>query len=293
VLIDLRKLVFCILILNHFTHLLFGQIDQNKLPQISVDFARFKAPKNYSYLEIYFTFPRKIFEYKQEGNTYKAKYEVEVNISKYDSLIVKDSWHSMDVVDSLTNLIKSQGFIDIYSVFLEEGKYKLITTLKDLSSGEVLIHESQIEISPFSETNLVVSDIQLASQIVSDSTKGRFVKNGFLIFPNPAGIYSIEKSILYYYVEIYNLSPLFSELDSTYTVQIFLKEINGKTVKEYPAKRRYRKESSVVELGKINIPPLIPNVYRLHLEVVDGARADTTSKEKAFILFSHSMNIIP
>ena len=204
-LLDLRKLLFCIIILNLFTILLFGQTEQSKPPQIWVDYARFKAPKNYSYLEIYFTFPRKIFEYKQEGNTYKAKYAVEVKFLMNDSLIVKDSWYSMDIVDSLSNRIKSQGFLDIYSVFLQKGNYKLLTKLKDLSSDEVLEHESQIEILPFSETNIEISDIQLASQIVADTTKGRFVKNGFLIFPNPSCIYSAEKSILYYYAEIYNL----------------------------------------------------------------------------------------
>jgi len=90
--------------------------------------------------------------------------------------------------------------------------------------------------------------------------------------------------LLYYYSEIYNLSPLGPGIDSTYLVKTIFKNARGEVVKELPAKKRIRGGSSLVEIGQLYVGSLTPGIYQLEIQVIDNAKADTAIQRKNFLL---------
>ncbi len=286
--IIIRKVLYSLLVIGMvFPAIVFGQVEQGGEPRFDLDFARFKAARDQTHLEVYFAIPREMLEYKLDSETskYEASYEVEVNLFLADSLVTTGSWKSFDRVDSLSQIKKGQSLYELYSGYLEKGDYKLRSKVRDLNGEKEGWHDCNLEIFPFPAKGLDLSDIQLSLWAVPDTSKGRFVKSGILIYPNPTGIYNTNWPNLFYYSEIYNLARLEDGTDSTYTVQVAIKNATGNIVKQLPPKIRKRIGTSIVELGKIEVSSLVSGPYQLQIDVIDGATAVTVSGEKRFFFY--------
>ncbi len=275
---------FTILVLLNFVAFLFsGQPQQSSRIKFDVDCAQFKASQGWTYLEIYFSIPREILDYL-DGRQSEAQYRVEISILKNDSLVIRDSWRNIDAIDSLGELEKGQRIYDQYSIYLRKGEYRLVTQLTDIASNSERSYQFDLNVTPFPEKCLTISDIQLAFEVKSDTSHGKFVKNGYKIFPNPARYYGPEWPNLYYYTEIYNLSPMQANRDSTYSIQAIIRDANGKVVKKLPAKVKRRIGSAMVDIDKINVGNLLSGAYQLQLMAINNADADTFSRTKSFFV---------
>lgn len=253
--------------------------------QFDIDLARFRASDDWSYLEIYFSIPRKEFEHRKVENHYQATFEMGVNLFIEDSLVAEKIWKGIDRIDSLSALKSWQRVNTQSSFFLNEGRFKLRARVTDLSQKKGGWYEQNLEIVPFSRTVLDISDIQLATQIVPDTSRGRLVKNGYRIVSNPTGMYGLELPLLYYYCEIYNLSSRVEGDDSTYSVRRTVLDVQGNVVKEILPKVRVRQAASVVDVEMINVITLLSGHYRLCVEVMDKGTGETVSKEKSFFVY--------
>lgn len=253
-----------------------------------IDVARFYASEEWTFLEIYFSIPREVLTHKKEENLYKAAFEMGISLFQGDSLLSQKTIQNVDPVDSLDEIKQGQRLFNAFSVYLKEGTYKLRTRVTDLQKMQGGWHEMELKIAPFSVNELDLSDIQLSTRIYRDTTKSIFTKNGFRILPNPGGLYGIELPVLYYYSEIYNLSPLEADKDSSYTVQLTILDSKGNAVKEKPLKTKTRAGTSVVEVGKINVAGLTSDNYTLQLAVTDQGTEKYVSKEKFFTVYRHA-----
>jgi GWxTD domain-containing protein len=269
----------------------FAQMDKGGELKFDVDVARFRGPDNFTYLELYFSIPRSQIEHKSSGDRYVGKYEIDVNVLRNDSLVVADSLDNEDGVKSLDEISPGQNLYELIPLYIQKGEYRLRTRLEDLSSQKVGWVEFDIVVNPFSRELLDISDIQLGLQVRKDNAKSKFVKNGYRIIPNPGAMYGGDWSELYYYAEIYNLEPLTTGSDSTYTVEVSLKDTDGNVVKELPPKTNLRKGASVVELGEVNLGLLVPALNRIEITVTDNATSKSVSADKQFFI-SHPRGLM-
>jgi len=274
------------LILLFIPILLIGQVqDAQKEFHYDVDYSRFKASDGWVYVEIYFSIPRNILEHKEERNGYSAEYEIQVKISNEDSIVSSKSWKRTDTVDSLSMITRGQRLYDIYSVYLKAGNYNLRVNVKDIYQNISRWYDNSITIVQFPDTKLSVSDVELAINLVPSNEKNSFTKNGYKIIPNPAAVYDTKWSKIYYYCEIYNLSPRLPQHDSTYSVHLLLKDQQGSFIKDIRKKTHIRKAKALVDVGHFDVSNLLSGGYQLHLIVKDHGTNDSIAIQKNFIFY--------
>jgi hypothetical protein len=116
----------------------------------------------------------------------------------------------------------------------------------------------------------------LASKIEEDSVPGQFFKNGLRVIPNPGGKYSITRSILYSYTEIYNLS------EDTLPVEIVYSIVDeaGEVVQRFPAKYVSKSGRDIVDIGVVNVIGVPTGDYRFRMSVADSGSGETLHTER-------------
>ena len=250
-----------------------------------LDYATFNANHDFRYIELYFGFRQNSLQHEAVNDKYQANIQLTVEVFLNDSLISSQSWQNKSEVDSLSVLRRSQILNDMYGIYLKEGRYRFVTRLADLNLN--LESEKSFDIQVAAQSKkLSLSDIQLASLITRDNSKSNFVKNGFKVLPNPQGMYSPLKPVLYYYFEIYNLSDLMGSVDSTYAVNMRIENPKGEVIQQLPSKSKLRNAGSLVELGQTYLAGFSDGLYNLQVEVIDHAKQDTTRAAKAFYFFA-------
>jgi GWxTD domain-containing protein len=262
-----------------------GQNATRQAIRLNADFARFAGSGDRVYAEIYIGIPRGDLSHRQEGGRLQAVFETEVSVFRGDSLAASDRKQGTDRIDSLGAIKKGQRLNDQFSFFLKEGDYRVRVKVMDLAANTSGSVERNLEIRPVPADRLEISDIELGAWIAPDSTRGRFVKNGMFVAPNPTGMYGIEMPLLYYYCEIYNLAPLTRGTDSSFTVRAVVKNTEGSEMKTLPFKTRLRAGRSVVDVGKVNVAPLVSGTYSLELTVTDQSTGKTASRTKPFVVY--------
>ena len=264
---------------------LFGQAIHGGNIQFNVDIARFKAKNNLTYLELYISIPRDEIEHQKEGNQYRGIFEMGVNIYFGDSLLSTSTKQMVDRANSLDEINKRQLLFNIFNFSIQKGDFKIQTRVTDQYRNMGGWHEQDVNITPFSDTSLSVSDIQISTQIVPDQSNHPLIKNGYRITPYPSKLFGIELPLLYYYWEIYNLSTMNADEDSTYSVQLSVIDMKGNVITETPSVNKKRVASSVVEVGQIHVANLFSGNYKLKLDVTDQATGKTVSGEKGFSVY--------
>ena len=85
------------------------------------------------------------------------------------------------------------------------GEYRSAVAIRDSISQKFGVYTAPLDISDYSANQMLLSDIKLAASIVPTEGTGLLVRNGLLITPHPARIYSRATPVFVYY-EIYNLA---------------------------------------------------------------------------------------
>lgn len=278
--------IFTLLILSTLT--IYGQEASPRF-KFDVDYARFQASRGYIFLEIYISVPREILKYEPGVNGYIATYEFAIDIFHGDSLLKTLDWKKNDALVSLDQIKKGQQIYEIYQTYLSRGEFKFRIKLKDLTTQKEGWNDIDVAIRPFTQQNLSISDLQLSLGIRRDQRKNPYVKNGFQILPNPTAFFGAQLSTLYYYCEIYNLSPLDSLSEPTYSVQALIKDTGGNVIRELPVKKKKRLAASLVEMDSISVENLSSGAYILQLVVHDDGRDLTVSNEKRFYVYQPNL----
>ena len=260
----------------------FAQLKSKNQFNFNTDFARYAAKDGWIYVEVYYSFLREKLRHEPIDGVLKGTYKVELTIFRGDSLLNSANWSSYDAVQSLEKINSIQRINDVRQLMLRNGNYKINVKLTDLSDGYFEENTLSVDSADFDGASLKLSDIQLGLNMSTTDSKSRFVKNGVNIIPNPTSMYNLNWSILYYYLEIYNLSPLLSGSDSTFSVTASIKSRSGDVIKTLPAKKKKRVASAVIEYGQTFIGSLFSGAYAIQVDVHDHGSDQTISAEKYF-----------
>jgi GWxTD domain-containing protein len=283
--LPIKNTIIFFFIICNFLSLVFAQSQEKNSFRVHLDYARFRAEQNLSFVEIFYAFDRDTILHKIDGQFFKASYRTTIEISANDSLLKTIRLHGTDSVDSLSQIHADQMINDVYGLVLGAGKFKINVTVSDLGSGRQGSSQIEFNILPVGSTKLTLSDIQLALNIKRSQQQNRFIKNGLQIIPNPSAIYNLNWPVLYYYFEIYNLQNPNVKPDAQYTISGEIKDIGGEIMKTIAAKSKKISSKAVVEVDKTLVSALSSGVYRLHLEIINEATQEKADVIKQFYVY--------
>lgn len=247
----------------------------------TLDAAGFRQQAGLIYLEVYLMVQRDRLKFVQGEDGFEALCEITANLSSPDSLISTTTWQFVDRINRLDEITPSQKLPDIVVYNVAPGDYQIECRIQDLNSGNVSTRSLDLSLHSYSDSSLSLSNIELATRLQKSEGRGKFIKNGFLVVPNPERLYGVSLPMLYYYAEIYNLVP--SEQD--FSVDRCILNSAREEVKRLPEKRRHKVGASVVDVDGISVASLESGTYYLELIAKDHETGQTDTAETKFFVY--------
>ncbi len=252
---------------------------------LNVDCAVFNSDGDAEYVEIYMSFPQKTLQYVKIDDHWVANFEADVVVRNDAEEIVFEK--KQPYISRLDSLGKVHNYSDLRHVFaceLPKGKYSAKIILTDTNAGIKGEYLMPVEVKPLSNTNLSLSDIQLAAKISPAQSESMFNKNGLQIIPNPSAVYHIAMPMLYYYVEAQHLT-FDAKNPGTYTLESYVTDMDGNVERTFPKKKKKKPGSSAVLVGGNNVVTLSSAPHILHIKLTDDKTGKTIQQSKRFTLF--------
>lgn len=221
---------------------------QNSL-RAYLDIKKFQTTKQENYIEVFNKINANSLEYLENKNFHlQAKVKINYSIYKGDSIYTQytDTIFSTEIIDSIYN--------DLYcikTIPLKTGSYKIKVDYLDLNNKKMLEPTSNIllfEIKTDENSDLTISNIQIADFIVKTKTRNQFSKYGFDVFPHLGNYISSECNNLPIYFEVYNKRNINQNIIIKYEIR------NSETNKEIYSFN----DSSIVIKGSLT--PLIHTI---------------------------------
>lgn len=250
---------------------------------LNVDHALFRSNDQKVLLELYLSFSQNRLRYVEADSGFVAQFSVNQEILIDDSLIAFGDNDYQSYVNSLDEIEGGRQFIDVYYFELPKGKYTATVKVNDLNSGESGEYTFNFSCNIFSPNELALSDIELCSKVIKDSTRSKFRKASWQAIPNPSSRYGISLPVLYFYSEVYNLK-FSSEGDNTFRQECYIADKNGELVKAISNKVKQKPGSSSILVGGSNIAGLPTNTYFFNLNITDLQSGISVHKTKRFTL---------
>ncbi len=249
---------------------------------ISADYAVFQNSDSASYVEIYMSFYQGSLNYKNVNDTLSAIFRTNLTIMAGKKIIRNITHKFSNHVADTSKFNRLNQFYDIFKLGLKPGKYRAIARLQDRNSGMTGEYVMDIKIKDAPKT-MYLSDVQLATSISkTDSSGGRYSKNGLNIIPNARKSCDMLTPMLYYYVEINNL--LHSSA-TEYQFYYSIKSEDGRMIKKGPVLTKAIIANSQAEASGFNALSLPEGRYTLLLNARLSDDDPLISSRKPFLVY--------
>ncbi|MGD8778232.1 MAG: GWxTD domain-containing protein [Ignavibacteria bacterium] len=254
------------------------------------DYARFKYDSNSVFLEIYYSFAQNdlTIEKTNEGYLVKGIIHIELKDSATGEYYVMKDWKVQNILPDTAGIINTD-LVGLVSIVVPEGIYELVVEGRDFSHAERKKRiTDRLEINAFPADQYVISDIQLSSNIIKDSSNKEsiFYKNTFEVIPNPSMVYSENSPVLFYYSELYNLQKTSS--NSALRLDKLLYNNRGSLIYKN-TKMISGKQKSSVECGVLNLKKYPTGSYNFMLALVDTTTQKAYLSNKKFYLYNEGV----
>jgi len=264
-----------------------GQSNNAKSEYISfdVDYASFKAEEGMLLLEVYSLVSRSEFKFNEEKDKFASRHTTEIDIFRNDTLIINDAWERIDRTENVDAVSSTQLLPDFSSFILPAGTYDMRVKMTDVNTKITGVKQERIVLQSYQNDELVLSDVEFATTIISTESIGIFTKYGTDIIPNAGSTYGNELPVLYLYCEIYNLKSEDDFIDTEYTVEYMVTDLNGEEIIKLPAKVIKKPGQSSIEMGGINVVSLRSKGYIFRIRVTDLATNEVATRSKKFFVY--------
>ncbi len=264
----MRILGFCVLL---------WAVSLTATEEFAFDISRFFFSAEISEVEVPFVIPYNMLSYTTENDTTIAPFQVIIVFENLDSEeVLHDTLDLVSIVPSLKEA-KERNLVALeqFKVFFKPGHYRMTINVIDKNTGKKTTESEMFSVDAL-PAGLILSDIKLATDIESDTSEGQFTKNGLRIIPNPSKVYGMNRTTLYYYIEIYNLKPDYKQYEVLYTIL----DADSTAVNIFDAKQKMKGEKGAVgiDVGAFNLVAFKPGEYSLLIEVHDGEVAASRIK---------------
>ena len=276
------KLIFLLLL----PIIVFGQF--HFIP-LSGDYASFHSTDSLSYIEVYLSIFQGSIEYTEvDTGKFTASFTNKLELSNESGPVETMTHNYQNSFQDTSSAYKYNQFVDIFLLEVPYGAYKARLEIQDNNSskkGEYLFDIKTVE--PKKELSL--SDIELCSHLSVDTTKSLYFKNGLKVVPNPRKIYDVLQPMLYFYVEINNLSYN-SEQINQYEFSYAITSSSGDTVKTRKPIIKQIAGPKLVEIGALNVMALQHNPYFLNVRAKDIKTGKEITGRKLFQVYKPTKN---
>ncbi|MEJ2542772.1 MAG: hypothetical protein P8Y99_01765 [Calditrichaceae bacterium] len=267
-----------------FPIIIFAQV---QFIPISCDYASFHSSDSLTYLEIYVsTFQGSIQYNKDESGVYTGSFK--------NTLVLSDNSGSIDTLihnyknsfNDTLSAYKYNQLIDVFTLEVPYGSYTAKVEILDntsLKKGEYLFKINTI--TP--KDGLFLSDVELCNKIGMDTSKSLYYKNGLKVVPNPRRVYDLLQPMLYFYVELNNLS-FQSAQQNNYEFSYAITTISGDTVKTRKPLIKGIAGPKLVEMGALNVMALSNDNYKIVVKAKDIKTNKEATKHARFQVYKPS-----
>ncbi|GBD87914.1 hypothetical protein BMS3Abin03_01848 [bacterium BMS3Abin03] len=256
------------------------------------DYAQFAYDSVSNYVEFYYSFNEATMGIEHTDTMDYAKAILHVTIEDTTTGIktVDKNWLVSNAIIDQKN--KNESLIGVIGFILNKGEYKCTVVGKDaLDNSRKREITEYINVFPFMQLNTSLSDIQLASNIISGSsnTSSIFYKNTFEIMPIPVAVFGENRPVLFYYTELYNLSN--GNKNNMLRVDQTVYNSRGRMVVQ-KHKKIGRMVNSRVEVGTVMTYKLPTDSYTLVISVLDSVANYGVSSSKKFYVINPSVEYV-
>ncbi|MEW6196604.1 MAG: GWxTD domain-containing protein [Bacteroidota bacterium] len=274
--------VLCLL-----TFLQMESFAQNEL-NFEFDYARFKYDSTSAYIEFYYELNPKnmLFETTDQGRLVQAIVHIEMKNISSDTYLINKDWKIQNMYDDSTSEADIKSLTGVFGFVVPEGDYALSVKAYDVKNPSLLkTIDERVVVSSYNSGKYAVSDIQIASNIKKEDAdpNSLFYKNTLEVIPNPSMLYSDKTPVAFFYAELYNLK--LPDPQNAFTLQKLLYNSAGNSV--YKQEKIIKQcETSVVEIGLINLSKFPTDSYNIVLSLIDNKTNEAFISTKRFYLYN-------
>jgi GWxTD domain-containing protein len=269
----------------------FNLFAQVSFIPVSADYAVFQMNDSLAYVEFYLSFFQNNLQYEHNEEGLQASFENRLIIS-YNGKEYKNIVHNFqNTVEDSIPVNKYGQFLDIFTVPLPFKNFTTTLRVTDKLSGYMGEYLLNLNIPGHLKT-FNLSDIQFASLIKSTDKKGKFIKNHLDITAYPRRTYDLLQPMLYFYIELHNLS-FNAQNPNQYTFNYFVTNENGDTLKNSPVTTKKIAGTAQVEIGAFNALSLPEGVYYLNIHAQDLFSGLNSNSRKRFYVHKPSQKKKP
>ena len=269
-------------------------IAQQVTPQfrLNYDLARFRGDDEHLYVEVYYSFDVTALKYIESQGVYRSETIISVMFKRSadDSIVARQAWRIPFSVTDTLMLTNSRSYVDVFGFMLKPDVYRIYLVAQDVNSVDGRDSISfPIDLKQLPQANISVSDVELASSIISmerDSTN-RFYKNTFEVKPNPSKLFGEHQPVLFYYLEAYNL--LKNKSEKYFSKAVVTNAVGKEVVNHEKMKRRVN--NSNVEVGMVKVNALRTGVYTFTYSIIDSVDNSVVSASKKFFIYNPSLPV--
>ena len=254
----------------------------------SIDYSVFKGQDGKSIVEFYYSFYKKRLIFSNSGSEYTAQAKIDLDIFKKgtDELVFSQTYMIPTTVTDTSGTNLDNNLVGQLNYQISPGDYTVKISASDANNSEN-VESAVIELTAEDfNTGLKISDIELSTDILSSGDKESiFYKNTLEVVPNPDGIYGNNINKLYYYFEIYGLTPqnitdefyILAEITNPNKDNIFIKNVKKITSLS---------SEDIVQEGSFQIDSLPTAKYILLVSVIDNKNSTRFTREKQFWVYN-------
>ena len=261
------------------------------------NFSQFRTSDSVSRVEIYLGVSNNQLRYmpipSQEGISTSLGYTFVLQDSNYTDLDRRNNRFSLRA--NSQEEVQNQLFLHQESFELSPGKHTLAILVENPQGRSHGSYSNEVEIRDFRGNSLMMSDVQLASDIQPSSTEEKFVKNGLKIIPYPYTAIRRKRPV-YLYFEIYNLRYNQSgntDYTITHTVDMmeykrsFLSRTFGAIGRLFGGKKKMgistsyqqvKNDTEAIEYLSLDLGKLPVGIAQLTVSITDNTSGETTSQ---------------
>jgi len=264
----------------------YQAVPQSNQSVFEFDYAQFGYDSVSNYLEVYYSFNQNRLTSELKDN--KKYLEGILSISITDSIsgkvFINKEWKIEHPVPDSADQV-NKDLVGVIGLKIPDGNYKFIVGGGNNQKGTEKFSTEYIKVHHFYDSTLSLSDIQLASNILQDSPNqnSMFYKNSMEVIPAPTIVFGVNKPVVFYYSEIYNLNkvPLNHYLKVFQIVYNSKGQLLSRKIKVFPSGLH-----SKVEMGSVVVNKYPTDTYTLVLSVIDSAGNYGISSSKKFFIYN-------
>ena len=256
--------------------------------RLQVDYCRFRGDDKNLFIEVYYSFPQRAITFQKDTAAFKGAVELTVEVMAKDSLVYRDMWMVPHVVKDTSAMKEGMNLVGVTNFGLAEGNYILKVIGRDHNNPlRVDSVRATLPIKMIDASRMVLSDLELASNIRQGTKGSVFYKNTLDVIPNVDGLFS-EDQKCHFYVEAYNL--LAGEGSGDYYVKTSVYDAIGRDLvsRERPKKRV--SESSVIT-DNITVKQLKSGTYTLVVGLLDSNKTVVSQSGKKFFVYNPTLGV--